>query len=116
LYGIDVWRITMAACLKYCVYLKDLAADSSTTEDKSQLICTLTGIFGRTHNSSTRIPLNGLLPTQEREQWLRAAENLLNLWAGVYDVNTQPIGLLPPGSQPAVTYALPVLAPKVMQR
>jgi ADP-ribosylglycohydrolase len=85
-------------------------------EDKSQLICTLTGIFAGAHNSSTSIPLNGLLATQEREQWLTAAENLLSLWAGVYDVSTQPIGLLPPGSQPAVAYALPVAAPKVMQR
>jgi ADP-ribosylglycohydrolase len=83
---------------------------------KSQFICTLTGIFAGTHNSSTSIPLNGLLATQEREQWLIAAENLLKLWAGVYDASTQPIGLLPPGSQPAVAYALPVAAPKVMQR
>jgi ADP-ribosylglycohydrolase len=83
---------------------------------KSQFICTLTGIFAGTHNSYTSIPLNGLLATQEREQWLIAAENLLNLWAGVYDASTQPIGLLPPGSQPAVAYGLPVAAPKVMQR
>ncbi len=83
---------------------------------KSQLICALTGIFAGTHNSVTSIPLNGLLATQEREQWLIAAQNLLNLWAGVYDATSQPIGLLPPGSQPAVAYALPVAAPKVMQR
>jgi hypothetical protein len=83
---------------------------------KSQLICTLTGIFAGTQNSSSSIPLNGLLATQEREQWLLAAKNLLDLWAGVYDASTQPIGLLPPGSQPAVAYGLPVAAPKVMQR
>jgi hypothetical protein len=84
--------------------------------DQSQFICTLTGIFAGTHNSLTGIPLNGLLATQEREQWLSAAESLLNLWAGVYQTSVEPIGLLPPGSQPAVAYALPVAAPKVMQR
>ncbi len=82
---------------------------------KSPLICTLTGIFAGTHNSITSIPLNGLLATQDREQWLTAAKNLLDLWAGIYDSN-QPIGLLPPTTQPVVAYGLPVAAPKVMQR
>lgn len=52
-------------------------------EDRSQLICALTGILAGTHNSSAGIPLNGYLATQNREQWLRAADNLLATWAGV---------------------------------
>ncbi len=52
-------------------------------DDRSQLICALTGILAGTHNSSAGIPLNGYLATQDREQWLRAADNLLATWAGV---------------------------------
>ncbi len=86
-------------------------------EDRSHLTCALTGILAGVHNSSTGIPLNGLLATPQREQWLTAAENLLNAWAGVYAVNSEtPIGLLPPSNQFAIPYALPVAAPKVMQR
>lgn len=86
-------------------------------EDRSQLICALTGILAGVHNSSSGIPLNGLLATPQREQWLTAAENLLNAWAGVYHADRQaPIGLLPPSNQPVIPYTLPVAAPKVIQR
>ena len=86
-------------------------------EDRSPLICALTGILAGVQNSSTGIPLNGLLATPQREQWLTAAENLLNLWAGVYHPDrASAIGLLPSSHQPVMTYALPVAAPKVMQR
>lgn len=86
-------------------------------EARSPLTCALTGILAGVHNSSTGIPLNGLLATPQREQWMTAAENLLNGWAGVYSVNSEtPVGLLPPSQQSAIPYAIPVAAPKVMQR
>ncbi len=87
-------------------------------EDRSPLICALTGILAGVQNSSTGIPLNGLLATPQRAQWLAAAENLLNLWAGVYhpDGAIVPIRLLSPSNQSIINSVLPVAAPKVMQR
>jgi hypothetical protein len=52
-------------------------------DDRSQLICALTGILAGAQNSSAGIPLNGYLATQDREQWLLAADNLLATWAGI---------------------------------
>jgi ADP-ribosylglycohydrolase len=88
------------------------------TPDLTQFICAIVGILSGTHNSLTGIPLNGYIATQDREQWLITAENLLNLWAGVYnpDRGNQPVGFLPPGNQSAIPYVLPVAAPKVIQR
>jgi ADP-ribosylglycohydrolase len=51
-------------------------------DDRSQLICALTGILAGAQNSSAGIPLNGYLATQDREQWLRTADRLLATWAG----------------------------------
>jgi ADP-ribosylglycohydrolase len=77
------------------------------TKNRSPLTCALTGILAGTQNSLTGIPLNGCLATQDRAQWLSAAENLLNAWAGVYhDYN----------SQATASYPLSVAAPRVMQR
>ena len=58
-------------------------------------------------NSITSIPLHGDLATQDRAQWLLAAEKLLNAWAGVYHDYS---------SQPTSSYPLAIAAPKVMQR
>jgi ADP-ribosylglycohydrolase len=52
-------------------------------DDPTQLICALTGILAGAQNSSVGIPLNGYLATQDRSQWLLAADNLLATWAGV---------------------------------
>jgi hypothetical protein len=52
-------------------------------EDRSQLICALTGILSGAQNSSAGIPLNGYLATQDRAQWLLAADSLFATWAGV---------------------------------
>jgi hypothetical protein len=51
-------------------------------DDRSQLICALTGILAGAQNSSAGIPLNGYLATQDREQWLLTADRLLATWAG----------------------------------
>ncbi len=51
-------------------------------DDRSQLICALTGILAGAQNSIAGIPLNGYLATQDREQWLFAADRLLATWAG----------------------------------
>jgi ADP-ribosylglycohydrolase len=52
-------------------------------EDRSQLICALTGILAGAQNSIAGIPLNGYLATQDRSQWLLSADRLLATWAGV---------------------------------
>ena len=84
-------------------------------QQQPDFTCALTGILSGVHNSSTGIPLNGLLATRDRQQYLGLAESLLSLWAGVYQLNSaSPIHLLPPSSQAMLT--LPVAAPKVMQR
>jgi ADP-ribosylglycohydrolase len=87
-------------------------------EDRSQLICALTGILAGAYNSLTGIPINGDIATQERAQWLLAAESLLSAWAGVYHEGgaSGSIGLLPAGSQPLVAYPVAVAAPQVIQR
>jgi hypothetical protein len=87
-------------------------------EDRSQLTCALTGILAGAQNSLTGIPLNGDLATQERSQWLLAAESLLTAWAGVYheDSSSRSVALLPASAQPAVAYPLSVASPQVMQR
>ena len=77
------------------------------TERESLLTCALTGMLSGAQNSITGIPLNGDLATQDRAQWLLAAEKLLNAWAGVYHDYS---------SQPTSTYPLSVAAPRVMQR
>ncbi len=77
------------------------------TKNRSPLTCALTGILSGAQNSLTGIPLNGDLATQDRAQWLSAAEKLLNAWAGVYHEYS---------SQSAAIYPLSVAAPKVMQR
>jgi hypothetical protein len=86
-------------------------------EDRSQLTCALTGILAGAQNSLSGIPLNGYIATQEREQWLLAAESLLTSWAGVYEhSSSQSIALLPASSQPTVAYPLSVASPQVMQQ
>jgi ADP-ribosylglycohydrolase len=77
------------------------------TKNRSPLTCALTGILAGAQNSLTGIPLNGYLATQDRVEWLSAAENLLNAWAGVYHEYSP---------QPPASYPLPVAAPRVMQR
>ncbi len=86
-------------------------------EYANQFTCAITGILSGAENTLAGIPLNGYLATQEREQWLLAAENLLSAWAGVYhEHSSRSIGLLPASSQPAVAYPLTVAAPQVIQR
>jgi hypothetical protein len=80
---------------------------SHFSERESPLTCALTGMLAGAQNSLTGIPLNGDLATQDRGQWLLAAENLLNAWAGVYHKYS---------SQPTASYPLSVAAPRVMQR
>ena len=77
------------------------------TKNRSPLTCALTGMLSGAQNSTTGIPLNGDLATQDRAQWLLAAEKLLNAWAGVYHDYS---------SQPTATHPLSVAAPRVMQR
>ena len=77
------------------------------TKNRSPLTCALTGILSGAQNSLTGIPLNGDLATQDRLQWLSAAEKLLNAWAGVYHNYS---------SQSPATYPLAVASPRVMQR
>jgi ADP-ribosylglycohydrolase len=77
------------------------------TKNRSPLTCALTGILAGAQNSLTGIPLNGYLATQDLVEWLSAAENLLNAWAGVYHEHS---------SQPPASYPLSVAAPRVMQR
>lgn len=79
--------------------------------DRSQLTCALTGIVAGAHNSLTGIPLNGYIATQDREQWLAAAANLLTAWAGVYQQDSS----MPLVAANAV-YPLAVASPRVMQR
>jgi hypothetical protein len=77
------------------------------TKNRSPLTCALTGMLAGAQNSLTGIPLNGYLATQDRVEWLTAAEKLLNAWAGVYHEYS---------SQPPAVYPLSVAAPRVMQR
>jgi hypothetical protein len=77
------------------------------SERESLLTCALTGILAGAQNSLTGIPLNGDLATQDRGQWLSAAENLLNAWAGVYHKYS---------SRSTAIYPLSVASPRVMQR
>ena len=82
-----------------------------------EFTCALTGILSGVYNSSTGIPLNGLLATHQRQQYLSLAESLLSLWAGVYQLDPNPPAkLLPPSSQTAFVNTLPVATPKVIQR
>ena len=76
--------------------------------DRSLLTCALTGILAGTQNSLTGIPLNGYMATQERFEWLLAAENLLNSWAGVYHEYSSSLSV--------AAHPLSVTSPKVMQR
>jgi len=76
------------------------------SQSQSQLTCALTGMLAGAHNSLTGIPLNGYIATQEKEQWLSAAESLLAAWAGVYH------GLTSANSADS----LAVASPRVMQR
>jgi ADP-ribosylglycohydrolase len=87
-------------------------------KDQSQLTCALTGILAGAQNSLTGIPLNGYLATQERAQWLLAAESLLTSWAGVYQEHSssRSVALLPASAQPTVAYPLSVASPQVIQR
>jgi hypothetical protein len=87
-------------------------------EDRSQLTCALTGILAGAQNSLSGIPLNGYIATQEKEQWLSAAESLLTSWAGVYHEHgsSSSIALLPASSQPTVAYPLSVASPQVIQQ
>jgi ADP-ribosylglycohydrolase len=87
-------------------------------EDRSQLTYTLTGILAGAHNSSTGIPLNGYLATQNRADWLLAAENLLNVWAGVYQPqgSSAEIAALPASSAPPLALPLSVASPQVIQQ
>jgi hypothetical protein len=87
-------------------------------EDRSQLTCSLIGILAGTQNSLTGIPLNGYIATQDRAQWLQAAESLLTSWAGVYQEHgsDRSVALSPASAQPTVAYPLPVASPQVIQR
>jgi hypothetical protein len=89
------------------------------TEDRSGLTCALTGILAGVQNSSIGIPLNGDLATQERSQWLLAAEKLLAAWAGVYQEpssSIQSVALLPASSQPTFANHFSVAASQTIQR
>lgn len=77
------------------------------TKNRSPLTCALTGMLSGAQNSLTGIPLNGDLATQDRGQWLSAAERLLTAWAGVYHDYS---------SQLSASYPLSVAAPRVIQR
>ncbi len=48
----------------------------------NRLTCAIVGILSGAYNSLTGIPINGDIATQARARWMKAAENLLNLWAG----------------------------------
>ena len=88
------------------------------TDYDVRFTCALTGILAGTYNSLTGIPLNGTIATQSPERWISGAEALLATWAGIEidRQSTAPTQLLSASSQPAVTYALPVAAPQVIQR
>jgi hypothetical protein len=81
-------------------------------EDRSQLICALTGILAGTQNSLAGIPLNGYLATPERAWWLQAAASLLTAWAGVYHEHSSSLAV----AVRTVAYPLSVASPQVMQR
>ena len=85
-------------------------------DSRSQFTCALTGILAGAHNSLTGIPLNGYIATQEKEQWLLAAESLLTAWAGVYHDRRSHQISLPTSSQSMAAYPLAVASPQVMQR
>jgi hypothetical protein len=115
--------ITSTVLAIYCIlctpndFSLSILRARQTIIDQPQLICALTGILAGIQNSYTGIPLNGLLATPQREQWLTAAENLLDLWAGVYHPNRKDrIWLLQSGMQPLITYKPTVAASKVIQR
>jgi ADP-ribosylglycohydrolase len=72
----------------------------------SPFAAALTGILAGAHNSSSGIPLNGYVATQDRAQWLSWAQSLLNVWAGVDLQHDAAASDLP----------LAVAAPQVIQR
>jgi hypothetical protein len=84
-------------------------------EDRSQLICALTGILAGAHNSLIGIPLNGYIATQEREQWLSSAAGLLKTWAGI-DREHSSMTSIPPSSKSITADPLAVASPQVIQR
>ncbi|WP_310489025.1 ADP-ribosylglycohydrolase family protein [Chamaesiphon sp. VAR_69_metabat_338] len=69
-------------------------------DDRTHLTCALTGILSGAQNSIAGIPLNGYLATQDRQQWLRTADNLLATWAGVdrlsFDRDSHPLAVAAP--------------------
>jgi hypothetical protein len=77
------------------------------TKNRSQLTCALTGVLAGAQNSLAGIPLNGYIATQERAQWLLAAERLLSAWAGVNPEHSSSL---------STVYPLSVASPQVMQR
>jgi hypothetical protein len=77
------------------------------TKNRSQLTCALTGVLAGAQNSLAGIPLNGYIGTQERAQWLLAAERLLSAWAGVDHEHSSSL---------STVYPLSVSSPQVMQR
>jgi hypothetical protein len=81
---------------------------------ESPLTCALTGILAGAHNSLTGIPLHGLLATQNREQLMLAAEDLISAWAGVYHQHISIV--FPPSDRSGIDRVLPVASPQVMQR
>jgi ADP-ribosylglycohydrolase len=85
--------------------------------DRSQLTCALAGIIAGAQNSVAGIPLNGLLATTDRAQWLLAVTNLLSAWAGVYPAHHSIPGTTT-SAHAATTaiYPLAVASPQVMQR
>jgi hypothetical protein len=83
-----------------------LALRLAYQSDGSQLTCALTGILAGAQNSIAGIPLNGYLATQNREQWLCTADNLLANWAGVDRLLSSDRN----GDAP-----LPIAAPRVIQ-
>ena len=76
-------------------------------QHRSLLTCALTGLLAGAQHSLAGIPLNGLMATQDRQQWLAVAENLLRAWAGVY-AEYRP--------QATAQQPLSVAAPRVIQR
>jgi hypothetical protein len=65
----------MAACLKYCVYLKDLAADSLTTEE-SEFMKTMEEIDVWYETQMNQAKLEGALEEKQRQQQATALNML----------------------------------------
>jgi hypothetical protein len=95
-------------------------------EDRSLLTCALTGILAGVQTSLNGIPLNGLLATKDRSQWLSSAANLLATWAGIDHIFSPYRPLNAKNAEASVDFVEPnnslaatplvVAAPRVIQR